>query len=662
MKTEFLLSERDRANAALRESEQRYKRLLAATTDYIYTVDLERDLEHQTSHGPGCEAVTGYSPSDFASDPYLWYRIIHEADRPAVLNQVDLILHGELPPPIEHRITHRDGTLRWIRNTTIPHRSESGRLVAYDGLITDITERKRWEETLKAERNLLRTLVDNLPDYIFVKDTQSRFIMDNLPHSRALGATDAEAVLGKTEGDFLPEEEAALHRAEEECVFRSGRAQFNAEESSVDATGARRWFSTTRVPLKDLQGKIVGLVGIGHEITGLKRAEQALRESQERLSLVIRGSNDGIWDWNILTNEAYFSPRWKNMLGYEDHEIENRFSAWEELIHPDDRELARQRVQAYLAGDLPTYELEHRLRHKTGSYRWILARGVVLRDQTGTPVRLAGSHMDLTELKSAADRLQHANIELKETQAHLIQAARFESMGTLAAGVAHEVKNPLQTILMGLHYLSQKLGNLDGDLALTLSDMRESVTHANTIIGDLLTLSKATLFQMQLGSLNRIIQNCLRLVRNPLEAAQVLVALRLDPDLPQAKLDESRIEQVFLNLFLNSIHAMPGGGTLTVTTRVLELNETTIANMPMYRAFKPTQRLLLAEVRDTGTGIKEADLPRVFDPFFTTKPVGIGTGLGLSMAKMIIDRHEGVIDIRNASGGGVLATIALKAD
>jgi signal transduction histidine kinase len=286
---------------------------------------------------------------------------------------------------------------------------------------------------------------------------------------------------------------------------------------------------------------------------------------------------------------------------------------------------------------------------------------VVLRDASGKPVRMAGSHMDVTELKNAAERLRQANLELRETQSQLVQAARFESIGTLAAGVAHEVKNPLQTILMGLHYLSQKLAVADSDVALALSDMRESVLRANTIISDLLTLSKVTQFQMKSESLNEIIQRSLRLVHSQLDAAGVTLALNLAPDLPSAELDKHRMEQVFLNLFLNSIQAMPAGGALTVTTRVLVRNGDPASVPPFFRKFKPGQKLIVVEVKDTGTGIKETDLPRVFDPFFTTKPVGVGTGLGLSMAKMIIDRHGGVIALNNAPGGGVLVTIALIA-
>jgi PAS domain S-box-containing protein len=223
----------------------------------------------------------------------------------------------------------------------------------------------------------------------------------------------------------------------------------------------------------------------------LRRQEKALRTSEERLALVIEGSNDGIWDWNLITNDVYFSRRWKGMLGYEDHEVENVFPSWEELLHPDERDHVLSVVKGYIAGKSSSYQLEHRLRQKDGNYRSILARGVVSRDSEGKPVRMAGSHFDLTDLKKAENELRETNEELqrsqarleaalvevrtsheelKETQLELIQAAKLESVGSLAAGVAHEVKNPLQIMVMGLAHLEHRFDGKDEDTRITLAD------------------------------------------------------------------------------------------------------------------------------------------------------------------------------------------------
>jgi two-component system, NtrC family, sensor kinase len=545
---------RERGERNLRESEERFKRLLASTTDYNYSVTVKQGQAVATSHRPGSMAITGYTPQDFEQDPYLWFRMIHEADRQAVLTQVYRVLGGETPPPLEHRIYHKNGNLRWIRNTLVPHLDEQRQVVAYDGLISDITEQKE--------------------------------------------------------------------------------------------------------------------------------AEMALQASQERLALVIRGSTDGIWDWDLITDQVYYSPRWKSMLGYAEDEIENHFSAWKGLLHPEDRERALAHLQAYLDGKSAGFELEHRLRHKDGSYRWILARGVLLCDGQGRPMRMAGSHMDLTDRKRAEENLQRANLELargeealrktvaelqmaheelKVTQRQLIQAARLESVGTLVAGVAHEVKNPLQTILMGLDYLAKNVIVRNATVTSVLTDMREAVNRAKIIVHELLQLSAAVPIEMRAEDFNQVVENSLLLVEYELDHARINVVKNLARSLPPVQLNRSKIQQVFVNVLINAIQAMPEGGQLTVSTRVESWSGAASGDKNMAATGPVVQNAVVVDVEDTGVGIPEENLVKVFDPFFTTKPVGTGTGLGLSVAKKIMDLHGGTIELRNVPGGGVMVTLRLKA-
>ena len=680
MHATVLTDKRKHAEQAARESEQRYKRLLASVTDYVYSVTVEQGRPVATSHGPGCEAVTGYTSREFEADPFLWYRMIFSEDRPAVTAQAERVLRGETPPPLEHRIVHKNGAVRWIRNTTVPHKDDQGRLISYDGLISDITERKEEEDLRRLGEARLQAILVNSPALIHLKDTRGRYILTNRKFQQ-LFQLSPEEITGKTTHDIFPEGMANVLRDQDQQVL-AAMAPLEFEQNLLQ-NGEPHTYISVKFPLLNAAGVAYAVCGISTDITERKRAELALRKSEERLALVIQGSSDGVWDWDLITSAVYFSPRWKEMLGYADHEVENHFSAWERLLHPADRERAQARLQAYLSGQTPTYELEHRLRHKDGSYRWILARGVALRDAQGKAVRMAGSHVDVTERKQAEEKLRRAyaelsqneaalqtalqelkiaNEELQTTQLRLIQAAKLESVGTLAAGVAHEVKNPLQTILMGLDYLANTPPGGNGNTTQVLSDMRDAVTRANAIVHELLQLSAATDFEPKEEDLNEAIERSLWLIKNDIVASQISVVRKLAADLPRLLLDRSKMEQVFINLFINALHAMSAGGVLTVITRKRRFGEDLKRSRLASPQFKPGDQVVIAEVRDTGKGIPEELLPKVFDPFVTTKPVGVGNGLGLPVVEKIIGLHGGAIDIQNGALGGVVVTLMLRAE
>ena len=183
------------ADEALRKSEERYKRITEAITDYIYTVRMAEGRAAETTHGPGCLAVTGYRAKEFAEDPFLWFHMVPTEDRPGVEEQALRILTGEYAPPIVHRIVHKNGTVRWVRNTFVPHRDEHGALVSYDGLIQDITELKRAEEALRESEERFKQLfdlmargvaiyqgVDDGQDFVFVDIIVT--VINNLTYNR----------------------------------------------------------------------------------------------------------------------------------------------------------------------------------------------------------------------------------------------------------------------------------------------------------------------------------------------------------------------------------------------------------------------------------------------------------------------------------------------
>jgi signal transduction histidine kinase len=264
-------------------------------------------------------------------------------------------------------------------------------------------------------------------------------------------------------------------------------------------------------------------------------------------------------------------------------------------------------------------------------------------------------------LRRALEEVQASNQRLKATQLQLIQAAKMECVGTLAAGVAHEVKNPLQTMLMGLAYLSKNIPTEDQTLTLVLDDMRDAVRRADAIVRDLLYLSAARQIEIKPHNINAVIERSLLFVNYDLTRSRILVHRDFQGNLPLVRLDEAKMEQVFINLFMNAIHAMPNGGDLNLRTRIVEYAPSGGTDF-LLNKFQLGERTVVISVEDTGPGIPADKLQRVFEPFFTTKPNGVGTGLGLPISRQIVEMHGGIIKLSAGARGGACATIILKAE
>jgi PAS domain S-box-containing protein len=538
--------ERHRAERALQESEQHYKRLLESITDYVYTVDIEAGQPVRSVHGPGCITITGFSPDELGGASDLWQLMVPDEDRPAVLARVQEVLAGKSPSPLEHRIIHKSGQLRWVRHTFVPGRNEEGVLVSYDGLISHITERKQAEEKLVKSEAFYHSLVENLPQNIFRKDREERFTFANQRFCNLLGKS-LEEIIGKTDFDFYTPELASKFQRDDRWVIETGRS-FETVEENKSATGGKIYVQVVKTPIYDAHSEILGTQCIFWDITERKQFEERLQNANA--------------------------------------------------------ELARNE-----------------------------------------------------------QALRKSNEALRAAQMQLIQAEKMESIGTLAAGVAHEVKNPLAILMMGLNYLAKKLQGSDEHIASVVKEMREAIQRADSITRELLDFASNRQLAIQPEHLNDLIQETLRLLRHALKEKQIELREEYASDLPRIGVDKRQIQQVFVNLFMNAVHAIPpGGGTITIRTFCKELTEAA-----HFEGSRRADRMwvgdtvVVAEVEDTGTGIPEEYLLKIFDPFFTTKPTGLGTGLGLSVSKKIIELHGGTLSIKNIEGSGVRVTLTLKA-
>ncbi len=540
-------------------------------------------------------------------------------------------------------------------------------------------ERRRALDELRERREFSRLISQNVTDLIMVLDRDGRRVYHSPSYRGILG--DLEFVKGSTVFlEIHPEDRDRVYRVFRETLA-TGAGQ-RLEYRLLLRNGEIRSIESQPNVIRDRWGRPFKMVVVSRDITERKQAEEALRKSEQRYKLLTASTTDYIFTVRLKDGRAVSTthgPGSETLTGYSPADFEQSPQLWLGMVPPEDRPAVLAQVRALLAGQTPP-PIEHRLIRKDGQVRWIRNTSVPRRDEQGALVAYDGLISDITERKQAEERLKTAYAELakndealrrtledlnashealKATQLQLIQAERFESIATLAAGVAHEVKNPLQTMLMGLAYLKNNLPPDNQNLSLVLTDMRDAVKRADTIVRELLTLSASTHIVMRDCDFNAIIERSLALVNYQINASRVRLARELAADLPPVRIDHAKIEQVFLNLFLNAVQAMPQGGVLSVRTRACQWTKAYTEPGPAHA--RVGDRVVVAEVQDTGVGIPQQNLDKVFKPFFTTKPAGAGTGLGLSVAKQIIDLHGGHITIANGPGGGVLVTIVLRA-
>jgi len=488
------------------------------------------------------------------------------------------------------------------------------------------------------------TLLDALPDQIYTKDLEGRFVWVNAATAKFFNLPP-DALIGRTDFDFFPAGLAEQFHAEEQELIHSGKGFINREAHITDAEGHPQWIITSKVALRSGLGDSVGVAGINRVITDRKVADEQLRLQVTALNAAAIGV--------VMTDRTgailWVNPGFTQMTGYSLEEVIGR--------NPRLLKSGRQDPAVYqrlwetiLGGQVWRSEITNR--RKDGTFYDIEAVITPVRDTTGTITNFVAVHQDITARKQSERKLLQLNEDmarsqiellevydhLKNTQSKLIQAEKLESIGRLSAGIAHEVKNPLAILLMGVGYFEDSLPAEPPEAGTVLNDMRDAVERADAIVRELLDFASPRELETTVEELNSVVTRSLRLVQHEFNVRHITVVREFADHLPSRRIDRIRIEQVFVNLFMNACQAMSKGGTLTVRTFTRD-------------------EAVVVEVLDTGAGIPEAALAKVFDPFFTTKPLGVGTGMGLAVAKQILLQHTGDLELTNRPTGGVQATV-----
>lgn len=282
-----------------------------------------------------------------------------------------------------------------------------------------------------------------------------------------------------------------------------------------------------------------------------------------------------------------------------------------------------------------------------GHVNWMSTTKTPLKNAQGHIIGTMGISRNVSELKQTEAKLKATIETLEETRLQLIEAEKLKTIGRMAAGVAHEVKNPLSIITLGVDVLRPQIKD-NVTLCEVLDDMKTAAEKANNVIFELLDYSSPHALLMKPAQVNEIVQRVLSLLRHNLKEAQIRCVEQLDPQLPEVRLDPQKIEQVLINLLLNAINAMPRGGEIEIRSSVQHMQSTgsNVAS-ELTEHFCIGDRIVQLEILDAGHGMQQKDQDKVFDPFYTTNATGSGTGLGLSVTRNIIDLHNGLITLKN---------------
>jgi two-component system cell cycle sensor histidine kinase/response regulator CckA len=483
---------------------------------------------------------------------------------------------------------------------------------------------------------LLHLVIDSIPQRVFWKDRDSVYLGCNRSFARDAGLDEPALIVGKTDFELAWKATAHLYVADDRLVMESNTAKVDIEEPMRFMDGQTIWLRTSKFPLHDESGAVAGVLGTYGDITGRKQAEEALARSELLFRSLIENGLDLI---AIVASDGavrYVSPSVERILGYGPARVRdlNVF----DLIHPDDLAEAKEKLRSALETGTRFEQVGLRVRHSDGSWRTLSMMGKPSPPDVGTRGLIVNAR-DVTESRALEEQLR--------------QSQKMEAVGRLAGGIAHDFNNLLTAILGYAEIAAGRLKPEDPS-RLDLSEIVKAAQRAADLTRQLLAFSRKQVLELRVIDLNRVVSNTHKILRR-LIGEDVELVMSLKERLSSVKADTGQIEQVLLNLAVNSRDAMPKGGNLTIETSEVELDES-------YSTFHfdvPPGPYVVLAVSDTGTGMDAKTLSHVFEPFFTTKEAGKGTGLGLSTVYGVVKQSGGHVTAHSEPGVGTTFRIYL---
>ncbi len=495
----------------------------------------------------------------------------------------------------------------------------------------DVTEREQLAEQKRRSLARFEAVFNTLAAGIVESEQDGRIVQCNEVFAQMVGRTRDDLIGAGLPSITHPEDVEGAERRRGQ-VAAGDVASYSQTKRYVRPDGQPVWTLVTvsRV-LTDDELATPRLLSVVVDMSEHRRVEEQADQALERLALTLEAVGEGLWDWNLVSDDCFLSPALNRLLGYLPDEMPPHISSWRLRIHPEDARKVEAVLQAHLRGETTSYETEHRMAGKDGTFRWVLDRGrVVRRAPDGTPLRMVGTMVDISAHRDLEDQLR--------------QAQKMEAVGQLAGGVAHDFNNLLTVIRTGL-----ELALTDAIPEQARADLREvelATERASSLTSQLLVFSRRGNAQPRPISLNDAVDDLARLVRRVLPE-DIGVRRQLESEC-SVLADPGHVGQALLNLAVNARDAMPEGGMLSLAT----FDRTVMAGSPEARDGVAPGNYGVITVTDTGIGMDADVRSHIFEPFFTTKPLGKGTGLGLASVFGAVKQIGGAIRVESTPGVG----------